>query len=82
MLRSLILAAVLVAFATGSALAGQCPGDMRKIDEALAKNPQLAADQLAKVKQLRTEGEGLHKAATHAQSIAKLGEAKKILGIQ
>ncbi|HJS31411.1 MAG TPA: hypothetical protein VJ924_05405 [Alphaproteobacteria bacterium] len=82
MARSLILAAVLVGITAGPALAGQCPSDMRKIDEALAKNPQLVADQLAKVKQLRAEGEALHKSATHSQSIAKLGEAKKILGIQ
>lgn len=40
MKRSLIaLAATLVA---GSALAFHCPSDMKKIDEALAKNPKLS----------------------------------------
>ncbi len=82
MVRSLILASVLVGLAVGPALAGQCPGEMRKIDEALARSPQLGADQLAKLKQLRAEGEALHTARTHDQSLAKLGEAKKILGIQ
>ena len=79
-LRSLI-AAVLFAMA-GSAFAAHCPMDMKKIDEAMAKGPSLSADQLAQVKKLRAEGETLHKAGKHGDSVEKLGEAMSILGIQ
>lgn len=82
MLRRMIATVVLLGLAAAPALAGQCPGEMRKIDEALAKNPQLSAADLTKVQQIRAEGETLHKAGTHGQSLAKLAEAKKILGIQ
>jgi hypothetical protein len=79
-LRSL-LAATLLAFA-GTAFAAHCPMDMKKIDEALSKNPSLSATQLAEVKQLRAEGEALHKAGNHGASVEKLGKAMSILGIQ
>lgn len=79
-LRHLIAAAV-VAFA-GNAFAAHCPMDMKKIDEALSKNPSLSATQLAEVKQLRAEGEALHKAGNHGASVEKLGKAMSILGIQ
>ena len=54
-LRTLI-AALMFAVA-GSAFAAHCPMDMKKIDEAMSKNPSLPADKLAEVKQLRAEGE-------------------------
>ena len=37
---------------------------------------------LAEVKQLRAEGETLHKAGNHGASVEKLGKAMSILGIQ
>ena len=46
------------------------------------KNPQLTAAQLADVKKYRAEGEALHKAGKHQQSVETLGKAKEILGIQ
>ena len=51
------------------------------IDAALAKNPKLSAADMAKVKQLRAEGETAHKAGKHQESVDKLGEAMKILKI-
>ena len=78
-LRSVLAAAALLAAST--AFAFHCPADMKKIDEALAKNPQLTAQQMADVKQLRAEGEALHKAGKHQESIDTLAKAMKILGI-
>jgi hypothetical protein len=55
--------------------------DMKQIDEALSQSTSLSAEQLAEVKQLRAEGEALHKAGKHQESVEKLGKAKEILGI-
>ncbi len=74
---------IAVAFATFTsvALAGHCPMDMKEIDTALATQPNLTAEQLADVKKYRAEGEALHKAGKHQESVEALGKAKTILGI-
>ncbi len=59
-----VVAAALLA-ASGTAFAFHCPADMKKIDEALAKNPKLTAEQMTEVKKYRAEGETLHKAGKH-----------------
>lgn len=64
-----------------SALAFHCPADMKKIDVALATNPKLTTEQLSEVKKLRAEGETLHKAGKHQDSVDALGKAMKILAI-
>ena len=76
----LLLAAAALAWSAG-ALANHCPMDMKAIDEALAKHPQLSAAQMADVKKYRAEGEALHKAGKHQQSVETLDKAKQILGI-
>ena len=53
----------------------------KKIDAALAKNPSLSAAQMAEVKKLRAEGEKLHKAGKHQESVDTLAKAMKILKI-
>jgi len=68
-------------FTAGTALAFHCPADMKKIDDALAKNPTLTAAQIDEVKKYRAEGEALHKAGKHQESIDTLVKAEKILGI-
>lgn len=75
-----LIAAVMFAFA-GSAFAMHCPMDMKKIDEVLAKKPDIPAEKLAEVKKLRAEGEALHKAGKHQESVDTLGKAMVILGI-
>jgi len=79
-LQTLIAAALLAA--SGAALAFHCPADMKKIDEALAKNPKLTAEQAAEVKKYRAEGETLHKAGKHQESVDTLAKAMKILDIK
>ena len=79
-LRTLI-AAVMFAVA-GSAFAMHCPLDMKKIDEALAKKPSISAEKLAEVKKLRADGEALHNAGKHQESVDTLAKAMAILGIK
>ena len=67
--------------ASSAVFAFHCPSDMRKIDAALAKNPKLSAKQMADVKKLRADGETLHKAGKHQESVVTLGKAMKMLGI-
>ena len=67
--------------ASASAFAMHCPADMKKIDEALGKNPTLSEAQMSEVKKLRAEGETLHKAGKHQESVDTLGKAMKMLGI-
>ena len=66
---------------SASAFAFHCPADMKQIDAAMAKSPKLSAQQLAEVKKYRADGEALHKAGKHQESVDTLAKAKKILGI-
>ena len=76
-----LLAAIALAAASATAFAMHCPMDMKAIDAALAKNPNLSAEQLAQVKKYRADGEALHNAGKHQESVDTLAKAKKILGI-
>ena len=78
-LRLTVMAAALC-FA-GSAFAFHCPMEMKKIDDAMAKNPKLSAEQMADVKKYRAEGEALHKAGKHQESLDALAKAETILGV-
>jgi hypothetical protein len=71
-----------LAFASASALAFHCPADMKKIDAAMANNPKLSAQQLGEVKKYRADGETLHKAGKHQESVDTLAKAMKILDIK
>lgn len=73
--------AVALLAAASSAWAFHCPADMKKIDEALSKNPQLTAEQMTQVKTWRAEGETLHKAGKHQESVDTLAKALKTLGM-
>ncbi len=80
-MKQLVVAAAF-ALASSSAMAFHCPADMKKIDDALAKNPKLSATQMADVKKMRAEGETLHKAGKHQESVDTLAKAMKILDIK
>jgi hypothetical protein len=75
-----IAIAVALAVASSLALANNCPNEWKAIDAALPK-AKLDAKQAGEVKKLRAEGEKLHKAGKHSESMATLGKAKKILKI-
>lgn len=78
MKRTVLFAALLLA--SSLAAAGNCPNEWKAIDAALPK-AKLDAKQAEEVKKLRAEGEKLHKAGKHSESMATLGKAKKILKI-
>jgi hypothetical protein len=78
-MKRLFLTVALSAFACIAA-AHNCPNEWKAIDAALPK-AKLDAKQMAEVKKLRAEGEQLHKAGKHSESMATLGKAKKMLGI-
>ena len=71
-----------LALASGAAFAFHCPADMKKIDAALAANPKLAPDQLAEVRKQRADGEALHKAGKHQESVDTLAKAMKTLNVK
>ena len=81
MKRSFALAVAMV-FASGTAFAMHCPKDMKEIDAALAKNPKMSAAEMAEVKKLRAEGETLHKAGKHQESVDTLAKAKGMLKLK
>jgi len=75
------LTLISLAAACTLAFAHNCPNEMKAIDAKLATSPKLADADMAKVKQLRADGEVAHKAGKHDDSMKMLGEAKKLLGI-
>jgi hypothetical protein len=79
-LRTTVAVALLAL--SGSAFAFHCPADMKKIDEAMAKNPKLTDAQMSEVKKYRAEGETLHKAGKHQESVDTLAKAMKILNVK
>jgi hypothetical protein len=77
---TIAITAAAFAFAA-TAWAHNCPNEVKAIDAALPK-AKLDAKQTAEVKKLRDDGEQLHKAGKHSESMAALGKAKDILGIK
>lgn len=60
-------------------LAMHCPQEMAKIDALLESEPPADPEVLAEVQRLRAEGEELHKAGNHSESIKVLEEALNLL---
>ena len=80
MRMSTVLIAASFAFASSGALAHRCPAEMKAVDAALAK-AKLSDKDAAEVKKLRAQGEAMHKAGKHGESVEALDKAKQILGI-
>lgn len=78
-MKNLIVASFILS-ASGLAAAHGCPGEMRIIDGKMP-TATLSAPDMAKVKALREEGEKLHKAGKHTESMKALADAKKLLGV-
>jgi hypothetical protein len=75
------LLAVLL-FATSSlAFAHSCPKEMKAIDAKMSSASGISAENMTKVKELRADGERLHKEGKHDESMKSLSAAKKLLGI-
>ena len=72
----LLLAAALL---STPLMAMHCPQDMAKIDAMLKTDPPADPEVLAEVQRLRAEGEALHKAGNHGESVKVLEEALNLL---
>jgi len=79
MIKRFLFAAAAIALMATPAMASQCPKDMKAIDAALKAGK--GTNMMDKIKALRAEGEALHKAGKHKESVKTLGEAKKLLGM-
>jgi hypothetical protein len=79
-MKALISAAALTFALAGPAFAFQCPADIADIDAAL-QTATLTDAERAQVTELRDEGERLHAAGQHQDSVDTLAQAKEILGI-
>lgn len=80
-MRKLIsLLPLVVLLAASPAWAHNCPNEMKAIDARLP-SATLSKEAAAEVAKLRAEGETLHKAGKHTESMAALGKAKKLLGL-
>jgi hypothetical protein len=75
------ISVLVLSLSAGYALAFHCPKDMAKIDAAM-KTAQLSPEDNAKVETYREEGEALHKAGKHQESINTLAKAMQILDIK
>lgn len=82
MFKRFLLATAAVMLLAGPAMASSCPKHMKAIDAALAKSPKLDAKKMADVKKYRAEGEAMHKAGKHKESMDALMKAEKILGMK
>ncbi len=78
-MRRLLGFTLAIAF-SASVFAMHCPMDMAKIDEQLQNNPPEDAATLERVKELRAQGEELHNAGKHSESVEVLGQALDLLG--
>jgi hypothetical protein len=79
-MKKTLFAAILTLTFAGPALAGQCPGLMAKIDEAM-KTATLDDATKAKVMELYEKGKKEHESGDHDASVKDLGEAMKLMGI-
>lgn len=79
-IRHLIIMISLLIFSS-NAFAYRCVIDMRKIDEALSKQPAITEMQEQEIRKLRAEGEELHKKGKHKESVEALHRALEMLGI-
>jgi capsule polysaccharide export protein KpsE/RkpR len=73
--------AVLLFLISSLAFAHNCPNEMKAIDAKLNSAKDVSSENMSKVKELRAEGEKLHKEGKHTESMKALGDAKKLLGI-
>lgn len=80
-MKQLAFTAALLLAAT-PALAARCPGDVAKIDAALAAGTTLSTADLAQVQTLRDEGAALHQSGDHSASVETLAQAKDMLGLE
>ena len=77
-MKMLVMALALVGFAAGPAFAFQCPLLLKQIQDATAGKTDANSK---KAMELASEGEKLHKEGKHAESVAKMEDAAKVINL-
>jgi hypothetical protein len=73
------IAGILLFAVSSVAFAHSCPKVMKEIDAQLTSAQGVSEEDMKKIKELRAEGEKLHKEGKHAESMKALEDAKKML---
>jgi hypothetical protein len=79
MKKIILSAAAALLLAASPAYAGHCPKDVKHVKEALQKS-SASAENKAKATALMAEGEAMHKAGKHGESLKALHDALHLLG--
>jgi hypothetical protein len=77
-MRKLVMALALIGFAAGPAFAFQCPLLLKQIQDATAGKTDANSK---KALEIAAEGEKLHKEGKHAESVAKMEDAAKVINL-
>jgi hypothetical protein len=77
-MKTLLLTIAALGFAVSPALANECPLLHKQV---MAAAEYRLDDAAYKAKMMAAEGDALHKAGKHAESVAKYDEAAKAMGI-
>ena len=77
-MKMLVMALALIGLAAGPAFAFQCPLLLKQIQDATAGKSDASSK---KAMELAAEGEKLHKEGKHAESVAKMEEAAKVINL-
>lgn len=77
--KLILSSAAALLLAASPAYAGHCPKDVKHVKEALAKS-SASAENKAKAQALMAEGDAMHKAGKHGESLKALHEALHLLG--
>ena len=80
-MKTFTIALMFTAMLGGTAFAGQCQDDLKKIDKAL-KSEAIAPDQKAEVKDMRAQAADLCKAGNEQEGVDVLTEAKAMLSVE
>jgi hypothetical protein len=77
-MKTLVMALALIGMAAGPAMAFQCPLLLKQIQDATAGKTDANSK---KALEIAAEGEKLHKEGKHAESVAKMEEAAKVINL-
>jgi hypothetical protein len=77
-MKTVMMAIAVLGLAAGPALAHECPALHKQV---MAAADYRLDDAAYKAKQMAIEGDALHKAGKHDESVAKYDEAAKTMGI-
>lgn len=78
-MKRIALALALVGIIAGPALAFQCPLLLKQIQDATAGKSDANSKRALEI---AAEGDKLHKEGKHAESVAKMEEAAKVINLQ